>query len=182
MKGQKGADVSPPVIANVRANPGAIDRRAISAWIKGADNWLLLGVGVLASVFFAQTFNYKPSAALFPRVVSVVVAALCLYQLGSNVWEKRISNGASAAASSASGLAWHWTFLSLLAYVGLIALIGFLWATALYLLGFPILMGYRRWRVLLIVTVVMTLLVEFSFNRFLHIPLPEGMIQSLMGR
>jgi hypothetical protein len=159
-------------------------RRIISGLLSDADNWLLVILGGMAVVFFILTWQYRPAAAFFPRIVSFVVAALCSYELGVNFWTARSAapKGGEAKPAVQQGLAWYWAFASLLAYFLLISLAGFDVATVAYLFVFPVLVGYRRWVVIAITAVVVTVLVDASFGQFLHVPLPPGLINAWLGR
>lgn len=155
-------------------------------FVKNGDNLLLAGLAAVALVFLIQTGDYRPAAAMFPRLVSIVVIGLCFYQLGENAWTffggKPLKTKKKATEESVPGMAWYWIFLSVLVYFGLIYVLGFVLSTALYLLAFPVLVGYRRWVTIAVVAVVMTLLVHFSFGSILHVPLPEGMVGSWLAR
>ncbi|GEM_PF-2193083 len=159
-------------------------RQTIGEFLKNADNWLLGALGAMAVVFFVQTFGYRPAAALFPRIVSTVVAALCFYELGVNLWTFLAARSKTRPRGDAArgGAAWYWVFLSLVIYVGLIYLVGFNFATAIYLIAFPIMVGYRRWAIVLVTAIVLTVLVDVGFGRFLHVPLPAGLLGGLLGR
>lgn len=152
--------------------------------IKNSENWVLAILGVLGTVFVIQTFNYRFSAALFPRIVNIVLVSLCFYRLGKNIWEayigRTVQEGKTEEAQQ--GLRWYWSFFITVLYFGTIYLIGFVWATGLFLLTFPIAAGYRRWIIVFIVAVVTAILTEISFSIFLQIPLPEGILFTLIHR
>ncbi len=159
-------------------------REVIGGLLKDADNWLLVMLGGMAVVFFAQTWQYRAAAAFFPRIVGFVVAALCSYELGVNFWTARLAaaRGGETEPSAQQGLAWYWAFASLFGYFVLISIIGFDLATVAYLLCFPVLVGYRRWVVIALTAVIITVLMDVSFGRFLHVPLPPGLIGTWLGR
>jgi putative tricarboxylic transport membrane protein len=148
-----------------------------------ADTWLLAGLGALALVFFAMTFQYRAAAALFPRIITVIVAALCIYELGVSL--RAALAGQLIAREQreevARGIRWHHALLAIAAYCALIYVLGFDFATLAFLIGFPLLTGYRRWIIIVIVAVVITVLMEVSFVRFLHVPLPKGWLPALLG-
>jgi hypothetical protein len=149
--------------------------------MRNSENWILSILGAFGVVFIVQTYGYRPSAALFPRLVGMVVAFLCFYQLGENVW-LTVSGRPDKTEKSeraAQGLTWHWSFLLILLYFGLICLIGFVWGTGLFLIFFPFAVGYKRWVATLIVAVVTSILIEVSFSVFLQIPLPSGVLWTL---
>ncbi len=153
-------------------------------FFKSWDNLLLAGGAVVAFILLLQTGDYRPAAALFPRIVTIVVIVLCLYQLGENAWAffrgQASKKKKKEAPEAPAGMAWYWIFLTIVAYFVLIEVLGFLLATAIYMVGFPVLLGYRRWVIILAVMILLTASVGYSFGTILHVPLPEGMISSLV--
>ncbi|MFB3886103.1 MAG: tripartite tricarboxylate transporter TctB family protein [Thermodesulfobacteriota bacterium] len=156
-------------------------RETFARLLKNSENWILSILGAFGVVFIVQTYGYRPSAALFPRLVGIVVVFLSFYQLGENVWLTVAGRGGKAEESEkrTQGLRWHWSFLLILLYFGLICLIGFVWGTGLFLMFFPFAAGYKRWLVTLIVAVVTAILIEVSFSLFLQIPLPSGILLAI---
>ncbi len=157
---------------------------SLGGLFKKADTWLLTGLAVMGIVFFFDTFHYRPAAALFPRIVSGVVAILCLYELGGTVWaavrgkplaEKRRKEEAPTA------IAWYWVALVMALYLALIPLVGFNLATLAFMLAFPPLVGYRRWIVIVPFAVIMTVAVAYAFGSILHVMLPTGLLGSALG-
>ncbi len=157
--------------------------RQLREFFSSADTWLLAGIGALAVIFFAMTFSYRPAAAFFPRVVTVIVAVLCLYELAMNVRTARAGQlvPRDKSEEAAQGIAWYHALLAIAAYCALIYGLGFVLATLVFLIGFPPLIGYRRWVVIVITAAVLTVLVEVSFVRFLHVSLPKGWLPTLFG-
>lgn len=153
-------------------------RQIVGQLIKNAENWLLviLGIGVL--VLFFNTFSYRASAALFPRLITFVIALLCFWALGGNI--RRAFAGRPVkreeVQETSQGLKWHWSVFIMVLYFALIYLVGFIWSTGVFLFIFPIAAGYRRWLPALIVAVVTAIFIEVSFNMFLQIQLPVGVV------
>jgi hypothetical protein len=146
--------------------------------LKNSENWILGILAIFGIVFVTQTFNYRFSAALFPRIVNIVLASLCLYRLGKNIWEAYIGRTVreQKAGEARQGLPWYWGFFITVLYFGMVYLIGFVWATGLFLLTFPIAAGYRRWIIIFTVAVATAIFTEIGFSIFLQIPLPEGIL------
>ncbi|QVQ52650.1 tripartite tricarboxylate transporter TctB family protein [Spiractinospora alimapuensis] len=69
-----------------------------------------------------------------------------------------------------------WTIVIVTAYVGLLSLVGFFPATALYLVAHLWFGGVRDWRVFTGVTVVLSGLVYLLFVAQLSVPLPTGLL------
>ena len=149
--------------------------------VKAPDNWILSVLGTLGVVFFSQTYGYRTAAALFPRLVSMVVASLCFYQLGENIWRvlSKGTMGEEKPGKARHGLAWFWCLGIVIVYYGLIHLIGFVLGTGVFLVIFPIASGYRRWLIALIVAVTTAIATVLSFSVLLQLPLPEGIFLGL---
>lgn len=158
---------------------------SLGGLFKRVDTWLLAMLAAMGIVFFFDTFHYRAAAALFPRIVSVAVAVLCLYELGGKIWtvlrgkplaEKKRKDDAPAA------IGWYWVALAMGAYLALIPLVGFNLATLAFMIAFPPLIGYRRWIVTLPFAVIMTVAVAYSFGTILHVQLPIGLLGAALGQ
>jgi hypothetical protein len=159
-------------------------RRVAGQVVKNSENWVLAVLGALGTVFFIQTFHYRFSAGLFPRIVNTVLAFLCFYRLYKNIKEASIGRtaGEEKTGPVGTGLRWYWSFVITVLYFGMICLIGFVWATGLFLLTFPIAAGYKRWMIVFIVAVATALLTEIIFSMFLQLSLPKGILFTLINR
>lgn len=142
------------------------------------DNWILASLGTIALLAFVQTFRFHPSAGLFPRIVSAVVALLCYYKLGGNALNASDSQSLAVGESEKpiAGLAWYWAFPITMLYSLLIFLIGFLWSTTIFLIIFPLFSGYRRWGILLIVVILTGIFLKVGMEMLLYFELPGGII------
>ena len=151
---------------------------------KNSENWVLAVLSGLGTVFFIQTFHYRFSAGLFPRIVNAMLAFLCFYRLYKNIKEASIGRTARDEKKGpvGTGLRWYWSFVITVLYFGMICLVGFVWGTGLFLLAFPIASGYRRWCVIIPVALATAILTELGFSIFLQIPLPEGLLFTLFNR
>lgn len=159
-------------------NPGRNEK----FWMDG-EFYLLAALSLLGLVFFVMTWSYSPTAALFPRIVSLVVGGLSLYTLAGRLRVTckvkaipgRIEEEKPAQKTSpVSGVAWYVSLSFMAAYFFLIYAVGFVPATLAYLLAVPLVMGYRRKLIIAVVAVLFAAMVYFSFSSLLHVPLPEG--------
>ena len=64
--------------------------------------------------------------------------------------------------------------LATLGYVGLVTRLGFFLSTTLYLAGFLVIGGYRRWGVLAMVSALGALVLMFIFMKVVYVSLPIG--------
>lgn len=159
-------------------NPGRNEK----FWMDG-EFYLLVALSLLGLVFFMMTWSYSPTAALFPRIVSLVVGGLSLYTLagrlmvvrkGKVVPGRKEEEKPADKISPVFGVAWYVSLSFMVAYFFLISAVGFVPATLVYLLALPLVMGYRRKFIIAVVAVIFAAVVYFSFSSLLHVPLPEG--------
>ena len=156
---------------------------AVRKLFKSPDNWMLAIFSVMAIAFFFDTWHFRAAAALFPRLVSGIVAVLCLYGLGESIWTA-VRGKAPARKAKAEGpraIAWYWVVLTMAAYLALIVVIGFNLATLAFMILFPPLIGFRRWVIIVPFAVIMTAAVAYSFGSILHVQLPIGILGSALG-
>jgi hypothetical protein len=150
--------------------------------VRNIENWVLAALGLLGSVLLVQTFGYSFGAALFPRLVTTVLAALCFFRLGANI--ARACGGRSAKGEGieepSAGLPWYLTLLMSVLYLAVIYLIGFIFATALFLLVFPLAASYRRWVIVSVVAFAIAVLSELTFDVLLQMQLPDGILFNLL--
>lgn len=66
--------------------------------------------------------------------------------------------------------------LFILLYISLLEIIGFMIVTILFLIGTSRLLGYTKWRRMLIAYITFTLVIYFSFNELLGLSLPSGIL------
>ena len=137
---------------------------------------LLILFGGFAAVFLVLSRDYNSTAALFPRwvaIVSLLSLAALIVQLSSGTSDKEVAEPSSGAVSRSIVFALQG------AYILLIYFIGFFGATLLFLLIAPIQLRYKRWRVVVVQSLVVTLAVAGSFLWLFGIRLPAGVIWDL---
>jgi len=126
-------------------------------------------------LFFTKDFN--PTAALFPRLV----AAFSLFCIALSLVFQFMGKGETAPPEKAreqnpESVSWPATLTLQGGYIILIYVIGFSAATLFYLLLSPWQMHYRRWGVILLHGLLLTLSVAVSFHWLFHVRLPKGLI------
>lgn len=155
-------------------------RKQIDLLLKDPENWVLAILGALGIIFVIQTSQYSFAAALFPKLVNIILASLCLFRLGGNIL--RTCAGQTLKEEQVektyAGLPWYWSFFIMILYFGTIYLIGFVFATGLLFVAFPVAAGYRRWLVIFAVAFFMAIFTEVCFNIFLQMQLPKGIFFS----
>ena len=63
---------------------------------------------------------------------------------------------------------------AIVAYMGLMSIIGFILSTLTFVFVNPVIMGYRKYRILVIFSVIVTAVLVVLFGKLLFVPLPRG--------
>jgi len=63
---------------------------------------------------------------------------------------------------------------AIVAYMGLMSVIGFILSTLTFVFVNPVIMGYRKYRVLVFFSVIVTTVLVVLFGKLLFVPLPRG--------
>jgi hypothetical protein len=157
---------------------GNIIKKRIDLLTKDPENWVLLLLGVLGIIFVIQTTQYSFAAALFPKLVNIVLASLCIFRLAINISHTFAGQARKEEQEpeNRAGLPWYWSFVITILYFVTIYLIGFVFATGLFFVALPIAAGYRRWAIIFLVAIFMAIFTEVCFNYFLEMQLPQGIL------
>ena len=150
--------------------------------IEALEAVLLILFGGFAAVFLILSRDYNYTAALFPRYIAIV-SLLSLAALIVQLFRHSVrSSGASdeeVIEPSAGAISRPVVFALQGAYILFIYVLGFFAATFLFLLIAPIQLRYKRWRVVVVQSLVVTLAVAGSFLWLFNIQLPAGVIWDL---
>jgi len=153
---------------------------------------------VLAGALYlaATRFEYAPHAGrlgpdIWPRTILILIAGVCVFRIltalraprdegpGGGVLQDMLGNAALPGDAQPAPDARFPGLLALgiaitIAYVGLLGLLGFALASALYI-GAMIRVGrYRRWRVIVATALVGSLAFMFVFQKVVYLSLPIG--------
>jgi len=146
----------------------------------------LLTACVGAYVLYAS-WSWPFRTALFPRVVAVPLLFLSLVELILNLRgdegereghavDFQFTDAVEPALARKRTIAINlWT----LGFLALIVLVGFPLAAPLFVFAYLKIAGREPWRLTVVLTAVSWLVMEGLFNRFLHLPFPEGWIFAL---
>ncbi|MFT0802892.1 tripartite tricarboxylate transporter TctB family protein [Bacillus swezeyi] len=66
--------------------------------------------------------------------------------------------------------------VSLLIYITILEMAGFLLSTIILLIVLPAILGYRKWKTAIVVSLIFTSTIYFSFHYLLNIMLPQGVL------
>lgn len=116
-----------------------------------------------------------PGAAFFPRLVAAGIAALAVVLLVQGLLRRQRTHEIARDEAVRAVVP-----LALLgAYVAAMSVVGFLAATVAFLLVLMRYSGVDRLRVLVPVAVGLSVVLQYAFVGFLHVPLPQGEVVAL---
>jgi hypothetical protein len=164
----------------------------------------LVALGLYGLSFIRESRNLNPTAASFPQWVAALALLFVAIRLGSSIYRcyrPRARDVSSPdAAETAPGTALeeikpgqegvvdlpakptHWCLTVLLMGLLFIAIgvLGFAISSLLFLIGASFLMGYRKTRVILLYSFVMTGFLFGMLIWFFQIPIPAGLVIKLI--
>ncbi|HSK28767.1 MAG TPA: tripartite tricarboxylate transporter TctB family protein, partial [Candidatus Limnocylindria bacterium] len=125
--------------------------------------------------------------ALFPRVIALPIFVLALIEWALSVWsiegereghavDFQLTDTVEPALARKRTIAIIiWT----LGFLVLILLVGFPLAVPIFVFAYLRFAGRETWALAIVLTAMSWLFMEGLFNRFLHLPFPEGVIFGL---
>lgn len=145
---------------------------------------ILVILGAFAFAFLIDTRSYNRIAALFPRLVSVVTLLLILAYLVLRFWisfkkEQPSETEAEATVKGEGSISGHVSLAIMIGYFLSIFILGLTWASLVYLLLVPVWMGYRRYRIIAITSILWIVAFVCIFHYILHTRIPQGFLGDL---
>lgn len=144
---------------------------------------LLIILGGFAAVFLILTGQYNPTAALFPRWVAIAsvlfLAAAVARQIFGAPKSRSREDDEEFVQPSPDAMPWPAVLGLQAGYILAIYLVGFTFATLLYLIAAPIQMRFRKWAIIAAQALGLTVVIAGSFIWFFHIRLPNGVLWNL---
>ncbi len=141
-----------------------------------ADALLGAGVIILGVAAFLETLRFPempggmPGPALFPRILSVLLAGFGLPLL---LRARRPAEDAALAFSRVAVLKGAGILLGIVAYIVLVERLGFILTAGVILTGMMLMLGVRA-RTALPVSAGLVLFIVLLFQQLLRVPLPQG--------
>jgi hypothetical protein len=137
-----------------------------------------------AALFLILSWDYNPTAALFPRWVAVASVLLVVTSVGTQVFREPKTRRPQEydedfPQPGPGAMPWPAVLALQGGYILAIYLLGFTEATLLYLIVGPIQMHYRRWGIIAAQALLLTIIISGSFIWFFHIRLPKGILWNL---
>jgi len=148
---------------------------------------LSLATACVAGYAFYASSGWPFRTALFPRLIALPILVLALIEMALSIWgSEREHEGHAvdfqftdtvepALAMKRTIAIMIWT----LGFLALIVLVGFPLAVPIFVFAYLKIAGRESWMLTIVLTVTSWLFMEGLFNRFLHLPFPEGLIFGL---
>jgi len=129
-------------------------------------------------VFYCATREMKARVTAFPHLFVVLAAFFFGWVIVTETARYLGRKGAEREISFDLKSAWQPLAVAggILAYIVLMAVLGFLTATGLFLVGMMLLLGERNPLVLALVTIGSVVVCWLVFRQWLHVPFPEGLL------
>lgn len=159
------------------------------------ENFFLIGLGIFCTAFVLQSIGIPNLSARFPRLVALFALALIIWMLAGRAIKAFRDEGTSealapgaksevkenAVESTKSGKTIYWGLMWLLSllYPGLMVIVGFPFATFIYLFGIGRMMAYN-WKKGLIFSVIYVAAIVTIFQYLLNVPLPIGRLWEMV--
>ena len=138
----------------------------------------ILASGIMVAVFaiaVGLSFTYAPDARLLPLVIGIPGLLLSLLQFAKE-WREAAPAAIPDAERSREKRMFAWFFL----FVGGLVLFGFLIAGPLLVASYLYFSGREKWYVALAAAVFAFAVLYGVFERFLGLPLFEGLVTQLL--
>lgn len=149
--------------------------------MKNADRLSALIILGLCALFYAQSRDFTPYSALFPRVVIVILAVLALLLLVISFVRPEAGKVFDRSAITVKYLTVLATLLLMIAWIVFVSILGFLTASILFFSLISIVLDRKNKRPLQILRKVGLIAVTVTglflfFSRLLFVPFPGGLL------
>lgn len=140
-----------------------------------------IGLGVyiysVASTFPANMSATDPGAAYFPKMLAILLIALCLGLIVSTLLNKGEGEKLDIPPH-----AWHLliAFVGLLVYCLLFKKLGFILDTLWFVFGMQYLLKSRKWLQMAIISIATTAIIYVVFSMLLYVNLPAGVLSGIL--
>lgn len=145
------------------------------------DIILMVILGAFCTAFLIETYSFNPTAALFPRLVSIISLVLILWTITVRCWKlsrktQDVSQPREEVSARPEGsMVWYISLVTMVSYYLLTYILGFTLVTLIYLLALPPFLGYKKYKIVFITGILWTAGFVYVFKYILHARVPEGL-------
>jgi hypothetical protein len=148
---------------------------------------LSLAAACVAGYALYASWNWPFRTALFPRVIALPILFLALIELALSVWsverereghavDFQLTDTVEPALARKRTIA---IIIWMLGFLVLILVFGFPLAVPIFVFCYLKIAGREPWTLTIVLTAISWLSMEVLFDRFLHLPFPEGLMFGL---
>ncbi|OGP62145.1 MAG: hypothetical protein A2170_10640 [Deltaproteobacteria bacterium RBG_13_53_10] len=145
------------------------------------DIILMVILGAFCTAFLIETYSFNPTAALFPRLVSIISLILILWTITGRCWilvrkTQDVSQPSEEVSARPEGsMVWYISLVTMVSYYLLTYILGFTLVTFIYLLALPPFLGYKKYKIVFITGILWTAGFVYVFKYILYARVPEGL-------
>jgi hypothetical protein len=141
------------------------------------------GAVALSLLFIVQSFKLTDSSALMPRILAVLIILLSAFMVVQGVTARRrmIEAGQKENIPPVNVPLVTLFLIFIVVYVALIEVIGYFVATPLFVIGSYLFLKAMKPRNAIFVAAGFCALVYGVFVKMLHLPVPLGLLENILG-
>lgn len=144
------------------------------------DKGFTIGILILFAVVLLLSFSLSKTAGSVPKLISVIGIILCVISLFSKPKQNKVSQESTESSSEeAQGISFIKSFGLIIAYLLSMIVLGFLVSTVLMLFSMSALLGYRKYKITVMFSVITTAILYSSFVYLFYVRLPVGLLFEL---
>ena len=146
-----------------------------------------LGLLLLSIFFYIMASDYPPMARTFPSLVLMMVGIVAILDMINIIRMKKGKKSSGVKGDETEGV--HpgreikvlYTVVLMFVFYLFMVLFGLIVGTLLFLLLSGWTLGYRKWKYLILSSVIITVFVYVIFQVIMNSLLPEGLIFKVIG-
>jgi len=126
---------------------------------------------IFCGVYYYQTFSFSPDWRGYPQVLLIILFFLSIIWLLIDFFNKKSTESTQLNIIFPRIII---AFLSTLAYIFLLKIIGFYMITLIFVIFLMYFLGIKNIKLLLGVGILFTVILYLGFSIFLGVPTPKG--------
>jgi len=144
--------------------------------LMGADTVVALVLIGVSAVFYHLSMDLTDGGDIFPKLLSVITAGLSIILLIMDIRKAKSGQGATDKSGGPKNYRPYFIFLLAVLYVASVITIGFFTSTVFFMVLIMICLGVKKIANYFIAVACVFSFYYFLFDKFLHVPLPRGLL------